>query len=227
MKRVKAPSPPRSSPKIPLELRPRGSSSNPRAEGFRLSPQLAREAPDPHEGKSPLPIPFLLFFAGVAIVSAIYLFQHRGIDAAYAGDERSPQRAATGELTPEAAYQKSCASCHQNDGAGVAGAFPPLAGSPWVVNDRDTPIRVVLLGLSGSIEVAGKTYSGVMPSFKDSLSDAEIGLAATHARAAFGNGASPISADDVAKVRASLQGRSTPWAGGAALEEARKTKVLP
>lgn len=191
------------------------------------SPQLAREQPDPEEGTRPLPVPFLLFFAGVGIVAAVYLLRYRGHDAAWAGDDRSAQRAPTSELTPEAAYQKNCSSCHQTNGMGVPGAFPPLAGSPWVVNDRETPIRAVLLGLSGPIEVSGKTYSGVMPSFADALSDAEIALATTHARGAFGNGASPVTADDVAKVRASLKGRSGPWAGGAALEEARKTKVLP
>jgi mono/diheme cytochrome c family protein len=192
-----------------------------------VSPQHARELPEPKEGPRPLPIAFLVFFASVAVFSGVYLVRHRGEDLAFGGDQRSPQRVVSTKPTPELVFQKNCASCHQSNGLGVAGAFPPLAGSPWVTSDRETPIRVILLGLTGPIEVKGATYQGAMPAFKDVLSDADIALAATHARTSFGNTSSPITADDVAKVRASLQGRADSWAGGAALEEARKTKVLP
>jgi mono/diheme cytochrome c family protein len=193
----------------------------------KLSPQLAREKPDPWESSNPLPVLFLAFFAGVAVVAVIYLARNVGADAALGGDRRSAQRLVVTELTPAAAYQKSCAGCHQANGLGVAGAFPPLAASPWLLEDRETPIRVVLLGLSGPIEVAGKSYSGVMPAFGPTLADREIALALTHARTSFGNQAAAITADEVAQVRASLAGRSEPWAGGAALEEARRTRVLP
>jgi mono/diheme cytochrome c family protein len=192
-----------------------------------VSPQNARELPEPKEGPHTLPIVFLMFFATIAVIAGIYLLRHRGEDLAFGGDQRSPQRIETTQPTPELAFQRNCASCHQANGQGVPGAFPPLAGSPWVTNDPETPIRVILLGLSGPITVKGATYQGAMPAFKDTLSDADIALAATHARTRFGNTASPITAEDVAKVRASLSGRSSPWAGGAALEEARTTKVLP
>lgn len=61
-----------------------------------------------------------------------------------------------------AVYQAKCASCHQADGAGIPGAFPPLAGNP---NSADAPYveSVVTEGLSGSIEVMGATYNSVMP----------------------------------------------------------------
>lgn len=188
---------------------------------------LARERPEPYEGAGALPLAYVAFFATMAVVGGVYLERHRGKDLGFGGDQRSPQHLASADPTPESVFQRNCASCHQSNGLGVPGAFPPLAGSPWVTGDRETPIRVVLLGLGGSITVDGRTFNGVMPSFKDVLSDREIALATTHARGSFGNHASPITADDVAKVRASLSGRSEAWAGGAALEEARKTKVLP
>lgn len=193
----------------------------------RPSPQLAREKPDPWESAHPLPILFLIFFAGVAGIGVAYLARQLGPGLALGGDQRSPQRVVAAELTGEGTYQKICAACHQGNGLGVDGAFPPLAGSPWLLADRDTPIRIVLLGLSGPIEVAGKHYAGVMPAFKDTLSDREIALAISHARSSFGNQAAAVSAEDVAKVRASLAGRAESWAGGAALEEARKTPILP
>jgi mono/diheme cytochrome c family protein len=202
-------------------------SAHDTAQHPRGSAQVARERPDPHEGQGRLPVPFVAFFASMAVVAGVYLVRHGGSDLGLGGDRRGPQRAVAAEPTPESSFQKTCAGCHQSNGRGVAGAFPPLAGSPWVTGDRETPIRVVLLGLAGPIAVDGATYAGAMPAFRDVLSDREIALAVTHARGSFGNAASPISAEDVAKVRASLEGRSEPWAGGAALEEARKTRVLP
>ncbi len=61
-----------------------------------------------------------------------------------------------------AVYQAKCASCHQANGAGIPGAFPPLAGNP---NSADVSYveSVVTEGLSGSIEVLGSTYNSVMP----------------------------------------------------------------
>ncbi len=191
------------------------------------SPQLARENPDPREDSAPLPIAFLVFFGLMAAIGLTYLVSHRSHDSAAQGDERSPQQVVSTEVTGEGTYKKICTACHQASGRGVPNAFPPLAGSPWLVEDRETPIRVVLLGLAGPIAVEGVTYTSAMPPFKDQLSDLAISLVLTHARSSFGNQAPPITEADVAKVRASLAGHTAPWAGGAALEEARKTKVLP
>lgn len=192
------------------------------------SPQLARENPDPRESSNPLPIVFLLFFATTAAIALTYLVKHHATDeAAIAGDQRSPQRVVTTEVTGEAVYQKVCAACHQGTGLGVPSAFPPLAGSPWLLEDPETPIRVVLLGLSGPIVVDGKTYASVMPAFGPQLSDNEVALVVSYARSSFGNQAPAVTAEDVAAVRASLAGRTEPWAGGAALEAAREAKPLP
>src|SRR5690606_5760091 len=63
-----------------------------------------------------------------------------------------------------AAYAQVCANCHMATGMGVPGAFPPLAGSEWVVGSPERLIRIVLHGLEGPIEVAGVQYPGsLMP----------------------------------------------------------------
>jgi mono/diheme cytochrome c family protein len=69
-------------------------------------------------------------------------------------------------------YTTNCSSCHQPDGLGIPGSFPPLSGNPNV-QDAAYVKTVVTEGLSGPIEVLGETYDGVMPPFA-SLSDAEI-----------------------------------------------------
>ena len=72
----------------------------------------------------------------------------------------------------QAVYTTNCSSCHQPDGLGIPGSFPPLSGNPNV-QDAAYVKTVVTEGLSGPIEVLGETYDGVMPPFA-SLSDAEI-----------------------------------------------------
>ena len=72
----------------------------------------------------------------------------------------------------QAVYTANCSSCHQPDGLGISGSFPPLSGNPNV-QDSAYVRTVITEGLSGPIEVNGATYDGVMPPFA-SLSDAEI-----------------------------------------------------
>ena len=92
-------------------------------------------------------------------------------------------------LDPAKAFSDNCAACHQEDGKGIEGAFPALAGDPFVLGDAAKPIGVVLGGRAG------------MPTFKDDLSDEQIAAALTHVRTAWGNKASPITPADVAKER--------------------------
>ncbi len=62
----------------------------------------------------------------------------------------------------EAGFVASCASCHQADGAGIPGTFPPLAGNPAAA-DPAYVAEVIRNGLTGPIEVAGVSYDSVMP----------------------------------------------------------------
>jgi len=103
-----------------------------------------------------------------------------------------------------------CAACHQADGKGLPGAFPPVAGSDWVTADPETPIRVILAGLSGPIKVNGTDFNSMMPP-PPGLDDEKIANVLTYVRANFGNKAGAISKDQVAAVRASLAGRATPF----------------
>jgi hypothetical protein len=111
---------------------------------------------------------------------------------------------------PKPPYQAVCSACHQPEGQGLPFAFPPLAGSPWMIGDPETPIRIVLLGLSGEIDVNGTKFNLVMPP-PPGLDDAKIAEAISYARTSFGNGASAVDAELVKKVRDSLGGRTTPW----------------
>ena len=84
-----------------------------------------------------------------------------------------------------------CATCHQPDGRGLAGIYPPLRENEWVAGDDERLIKLVLKGLWGPIEVNGTTYdpaNGVPPmtGFEHLLNDEEIAAVLTYVRTQFG-----------------------------------------
>lgn len=97
-----------------------------------------------------------------------------------------------------------CITCHQGNGKGLPDSgFPPLSGTKWVTGNQDRLIKLTLKGLMGPIEVLGKKYPGQVPMtpFEYMLKDEEISAVLTYVRNSFGNKASPITTDQVAKIR--------------------------
>jgi nitrite reductase (NO-forming)/hydroxylamine reductase len=105
----------------------------------------------------------------------------------------------------ESVYQTVCLACHQADGKGLPGAFPPLAGSDYLLGGKDRAIGVVVRGLEGEVVVNGVRYSSVMPAMTQ-LSDQEIADALTYAMNSWGNAGGAVSVSQVAAVRAQAAG---------------------
>ena len=76
------------------------------------------------------------------------------------------------QVRGKAVYDSSCAACHQPDGKGVAGVFPPLANSDFFQQRPYEMAHIVLNGRSGEMVVNGEHYNGVMP--PQELSDDDI-----------------------------------------------------
>ena len=108
-------------------------------------------------------------------------------------------------------YATVCSACHQANGQGVPGAFPPLAGSEWLLKDAETPIRIVLHGLQGAIEVKDTTYNNVMPEWGSRLSNEEVAAVLTYIRTSWGNSADQITPELVDKIRNETANRTTSW----------------
>ena len=87
-------------------------------------------------------------------------------------------------------YTGNCSSCHQPNGEGIVGAFPPLAGHmPELLqaeDGREYLINVLLYGLQGEINVEGQTYNGVMTAWA-SLGDEQIAAVLNHESTSWGN----------------------------------------
>lgn len=82
-------------------------------------------------------------------------------------------------------FSTNCAGCHQANGAGVPGAFPPLAGNPNLA-DAEHVVKTVIHGLASGVEVNGVKYTQPMPAFGQ-LSDEEVAAVATYIRNSWGN----------------------------------------
>lgn len=112
-----------------------------------------------------------------------------------------------------------CSACHGADGAGATGgAFPPLAESPWVGGDPDRAVKIVLHGLHGPVNVAGKTYNLEMPPQGTMLADDQIAAILTYVRSSWGNQAGPVTADLVKSIRTANSGRDKTWTAGELLK---------
>ncbi len=103
-------------------------------------------------------------------------------------------------------FASNCVGCHQANGQGLPGAFPPLAGHAaevYAAGGREYLPQVLLYGLQGPIQVEGMTYNGVMPAWGH-LSDDQIAAVINHVVAELGDapeGFVPYTADDVAAHR--------------------------
>ncbi len=103
----------------------------------------------------------------------------------------------------EKIYDVYCAACHQKDGKGASGRFPPLAATDWVTGDKTRLITLVLNGLEGTITVNGETFINAMPQHSF-LSDEEAANVLSYIRQNFGNKASPVKPEEVKSIRNSL-----------------------
>ena len=111
--------------------------------------------------------------------------------AASAAYGQSPAVAATTAATAGAkTYAANCTACHQENGQGVKGAFPPLAGHAANLlaqaGGRGYLIRVVLFGLDGAISVNGAGFAGAMPPW-NALDDSAIAAVLNHVVTAWDN----------------------------------------
>lgn len=110
---------------------------------------------------------------------------------------KNPASASDGAVV----YIANCSSCHQTDGRGVPGAFPPLAKNPAVAGNPVAVIAIVKNGLEGRIVVNGETYSGIMPRWNGLLSDEQLASVVSYIRSSWKNHSPGVSVSDVQAVK--------------------------
>jgi cytochrome c oxidase cbb3-type subunit 2 len=142
---------------------------------------------------------------GRALVAYLLALKQAPLVAA-AGAQAAPAAAQAGVGAATAAsgasvYGTNCVSCHQANGRGMPGVFPPLAGDPVVnAGDPTAHIHTVLFGLHDRA-IHGVAYAAAMPPWGAQLSDEEIAAVVNHERTSWGNHAPTVTAAQVAAVR--------------------------
>jgi mono/diheme cytochrome c family protein len=170
---------------------------------------------EPLRIESPVPIPtwawvlFLSILAWGAGYVSLELSARRGLPTiistpvatgtADANTEKSPKEA-SGGLGAQI-YGNNCSSCHQLNGTGLAGVFPPLKGNPAMLNeDPADHIKTILNGLSNKV-IDGVSYAAPMPPFGGTLSDEDVAGVVNHERSNWGNASPTVTASDVKALR--------------------------
>ena len=103
------------------------------------------------------------------------------------------------ELDGSTLYSTNCQSCHQSNGEGLKGAFPPLKGSPVVLNDNpELMVNIIMNGYTGRI----KEGYGAMPPVgtNNNLSPEEITAIMNHEKTSWGNNGKKVTAEEIKKI---------------------------
>jgi len=124
----------------------------------------------------------------------------RGAPAAAGASASSPVFSAGAKL-----YEKNCAQCHGEQGQGVPGAYPPLAGNRAVTMASSANLVQVVLNGGYAPATAGNPRPYGMPPFVLVLNDSELAALLTYLRSAWGNRAAEVTPTEVQRMRSENQ----------------------
>ena len=179
--------------------------------------KLLGKQPDEKARYRLLPLNLLFIFSGLIFFGGTYLGRYSAHFDPLVYNENLPRggavTAAAAPADPIEVGRKlynaaACNTCHQPNGMGLPGAFPPLVDSEWVTGSEERLIRIVLHGIVGPIKVKGVDYNSAMPAFGRvagsgyNWTDDKVAAVLTYIRQEWGNQAGPISTEKVAAVRA-------------------------
>ena len=208
-------------PHNPSSLTRQGMDYGETADVHEVHAAIQREKREPRVGLEPLSI-WLIAVYGLAIFTGgAYLGRYSGN---FSGDGLDPlmgpppaKKTAGGlaggeqqvELSPrdrgKKIFSANCQTCHQANGQGVPGQYPPLAGSEFTTGGSRRPAMIVMKGLQGPVKVKGQQYgTAVMQPWDKTLTDQKIADVLTYERSEWGNQASPVTADQIATLRKEL-----------------------
>ncbi|SFM99312.1 cytochrome c oxidase cbb3-type subunit 2 [Chitinophaga sp. YR627] len=118
------------------------------------------------------------------------LFLYKREQPAAAGDGASPV------LNGAELYANNCQSCHQPNGEGLKGAFPPLKGSKIVLNDDpELMVDIIMNGYTGRMQEG----FGEMPAVGtlNKLTPGEVAAIMNHERSSWGNNSRKVTEEQV------------------------------
>jgi len=207
-------------PKTPLHTG-QGMDYGEQADVQQVHAAVQREKREPRVGAEPLSIWLIAVYGLAVFFGGAYLGRYSGnfsgeaLDP-YAGEMTTMKKTAgpqggeqVAELSPRDRGKKifaaNCQTCHQANGLGVPGQYPPLAGSEFTIGGSRRMGMIVLKGLQGPVTVKGQQYgTAVMQPWDKTLTDQKIADVMTYERSEWGNSASPVTAEQITALRKEL-----------------------
>jgi mono/diheme cytochrome c family protein len=181
---------------------------------------IQREKREPRVGLEPLSMWLIVVYGLAIFCGGAYLGRYSG---GFSGDSLDPitglssekkprnpnEPQQTAELSPaergKKIFSANCQTCHQANGEGVPGQYPPLAGSEFTNGGSHRMGMIVLKGLQGPVKVKGQQYgSAVMQPWDKTLTDQKIADVMSYERSEWGNHATPVTAEQIAALRKEL-----------------------
>ncbi len=145
------------------------------------------------------------------------IYSGKEVDSVYLGDRAEPNLAAVstaakahaaGNLTKDEQiaagkqlFTGTCSVCHQANGEGLKGVFPPLAKSDYFAKNPKKMVNAMLHGVSGKVTVNGVEYNSVMPPMNQ-LTDDEVANIGTFVLNSWGNPGGQVTKEQAAASRA-------------------------
>lgn len=185
---------------------------------------ILREKVEPREGMEAIPFGLWIFFAFIIFGSGFYLGAY---SAGFNGNVFDPALVTYGPVKAKGpvvkdpitdgrkVFTQNCAVCHQPTGLGIAGQYPPLAGSEVVLAKdgygQNHIVLIVLKGLTGPVKIQGNLYNGNMQTWESVLKDEDIANVITYVRNSWGNKGGVMTKEYVASIRAKLADKHNQW----------------
>lgn len=120
-------------------------------------------------------------------------FLYKKAEMPIVGDGNTANNLPDGNLL----YTNNCMSCHQANGEGLKGAFPPLKGSPIIMgDDLELIVNIIMLGYDAKPEYAVMNAVGT----DNNLTSDEVTAIINHERTSWGNNAKTVTPEEVKKI---------------------------
>lgn len=193
---------------------------------------VRREKSEPLSGSEPISVGFLILAAGVILLGAVYFGWHSesfSMDSIYKTASYTPEPApVVGDMVEEedagpwidtwlAGGKKeyaTCQACHQADGNGQPGLFPPLRNSEYVSESTERLSVALLHGVTGPIKVNGNLYNSAMQGWGAQLDDRKLAQVMTYIRVNFADlppDQALVTVDGLKYARSKYKDRKDPW----------------
>lgn len=181
----------------------------------RVHESVKREKDINQPGNEPVSLAAYLLLTPLVLLAGFFIGTYKDGGTSRKVPEFDASLAATGtkEVDPIAEGRKlfvgaGCAACHQPNGQGQAGVYPPLVDSEWVKGSDKRMAMLIHSGIVGPITVKGAVYNNAMPAQGPLLNPKKMAYIISFLRQEWGGGASLVTPEQVQLVYDELKGRA-------------------